>query len=48
VVVDSAVDGVGSATRGAGWALRKLARGQVQEYLLYVALSVSLLFLIAR
>ena len=40
--VDGAVDGVGTVTKDAGCFLRKLATGRVQEYLLYVALTVSL------
>jgi NADH-quinone oxidoreductase subunit L len=40
--VDGAVDGVGWVTRDAGWGLSRLVRGQIQEYLLYVALAVSL------
>jgi NADH-quinone oxidoreductase subunit L len=49
--VDGAVDGVGAVTQDAGWGLRKLVRGQVQEYLLYVALSLSvpiLYFMLTR
>ncbi len=39
--VDGAVDGVGTLTQDAGSGLRKLVRGQVQEYLLYVSLAVA-------
>ena len=38
--VDGAVDGVGSITQDAGWGLRRLATGRVQEYMLYIALAV--------
>jgi NADH-quinone oxidoreductase subunit L len=48
--VDGAVDGVGTLTDDAGWGMRKLIRGQVQEYLLYVSLAVAVFatFLISR
>jgi len=48
--VDGAVDGMGTLTQDAGWGLRKLVRGQVQEYLLYVSLAVAVFatFLISR
>jgi len=48
--VDGAVDGFGTITQDAGWGLRKLVRGQVQEYLLYIALAMGLfsVFLITR
>ncbi|MFA6028845.1 MAG: NADH-quinone oxidoreductase subunit L [Elusimicrobiota bacterium] len=48
--VDGAVDGLGSVTGDAGRGLSRLVRGQVQEYLLYVALAVSLFatFLMTR
>ncbi|MFA6092830.1 MAG: NADH-quinone oxidoreductase subunit L [Elusimicrobiota bacterium] len=48
--VDGAVDGVGIVTRNAGWGLSRLVRGQVQEYMLYAALAVSLFatFLMTR
>jgi len=42
VFVDGAVDGVGAVTECAGAALRKLACGEVQAYLLYIAVSVGL------
>ncbi|MFH2201774.1 MAG: NADH-quinone oxidoreductase subunit L [Elusimicrobiota bacterium] len=38
--VDGAVDGIGAVTQDAGWGLRRLVAGRVQEYLLYVALAV--------
>ena len=40
--VDGAVDGVGALTRDAGGALSRVMRGQLQEYLLFAALAVSL------
>ncbi|MCX5789896.1 MAG: hypothetical protein NTX64_15540, partial [Elusimicrobia bacterium] len=46
VFVDGAVDGVGATTAWAGGGLRALVRGQVQEYLLYVALAVTLFAMI--
>ncbi|MDE2292375.1 MAG: NADH-quinone oxidoreductase subunit L [Elusimicrobia bacterium] len=48
--VDGAVDGVGLITQDVGGILRKLVRGQAQEYLLYAALSVAVLavFIITR
>ncbi|MBI3299515.1 MAG: NADH-quinone oxidoreductase subunit L [Elusimicrobia bacterium] len=48
--VDGAVDGVGLITQDGGRALRKLVRGQTQEYLMYAALSVAVLtvFVITR
>ena len=48
--VDGAVDGVGTITQDAGWGLRKLVRGQVQEYLLYVSLAVAVFatFMLSR
>ncbi|PCI40452.1 MAG: NADH-quinone oxidoreductase subunit L [Elusimicrobia bacterium] len=49
-IVDGAVDGVGTITQDAGWGLRKLVRGQVQEYLLYVSLAVAVFatFMLSR
>ncbi|MBI5597988.1 MAG: NADH-quinone oxidoreductase subunit L [Elusimicrobia bacterium] len=48
--VDGAVDGVGLITGDAGASLRRLVRGQTQEYLMYAALSVAILavFIITR
>ncbi|MBI5242424.1 MAG: NADH-quinone oxidoreductase subunit L [Elusimicrobia bacterium] len=40
--VDGAVDGVGALTRDGGLGLSRLMAGKVQEYLLFVALAVSL------
>ena len=41
LIVDGAVDGVGSVTGYSGRGLRVLMAGQVQEYLLYLALAVG-------
>ena len=45
-----AVDGVGLLTQDAGRGLRRLVRGQAQDYLLYAAVSVAVLavFIITR
>ena len=45
-VVDGAVDGVGAVTRDGGGVLHRLVRGQVQEYLMYVALAMCLFTII--
>ncbi|MBI4423215.1 MAG: NADH-quinone oxidoreductase subunit L [Elusimicrobia bacterium] len=42
VFVDNAVDMAATGTAWAGGGLRALVRGQVQEYLLYIALAVTL------
>jgi NADH-quinone oxidoreductase subunit L len=49
-IVDGAVDGVGLITEDAGRGLRRLVRGQAQDYLLYAAVSVAVLavFIITR
>ena len=46
VLVDGAVDLTGSTAAWAGSGLRALVRGQVQEYLLYVALAFTLFAMI--
>ncbi|MFH1725920.1 MAG: NADH-quinone oxidoreductase subunit L [Elusimicrobiota bacterium] len=48
--IDGAVDGLGTLTEDAGWGLRRLVRGYVQEYLLYIGLAVSIfaIFLMTR
>ncbi|TBR24975.1 NADH-quinone oxidoreductase subunit L [bacterium] len=45
-IVDGAVDGVGLITQDAGRGLRRLVRGQTQDYLLYAAVSVAVLAVI--
>jgi len=48
--VDGAVDAVGAITHDAGGVLSRLMRGQLQEYLLFAALAISLFatFIMAR
>ncbi|MBI4345519.1 MAG: NADH-quinone oxidoreductase subunit L [Elusimicrobia bacterium] len=46
VFVDGAVDLTGTGTAWAGSGLRALVRGQVQEYLLYIALAFTLFAMI--
>ncbi|TPW20982.1 MAG: putative NAD(P)H-quinone oxidoreductase chain 5, partial [Elusimicrobia bacterium] len=45
-LVDGAVDGVGLITADSGRGLRRLVRGQTQDYMLYAAVSVAVLAVI--
>ena len=39
--IDGAVDGIGVITQEAGWKLRTVVTGQLQQYLLYISLAVG-------